>query len=602
MALDRNGDPIVLGTDYVVAGGALKELADGRVLLAVGKKVVPVDAGDVAPVASLGGGGGGVTDHGALTGLGDDDHTHYHTDARGDARYSALGHVHAGADITTGTVAAARLPAATTTTSGIVELATSGESAAGVVVQGDDARLADPRTPTAHASSHQHGGSDEVATATPAANGIPKAGAGGTIAAGWLPTHTHAEADVTGLVADLAARQPLDGTLTALAALDATAGLLEQTGADTFARRALGVAAGTSVPTRADADARYDAIGDAAAAVAAHAAAANPHTVYQLMSSKGAASGYASLDGSALVPTTQLPAATTSVQGAVIVGTGAGSRVPRLQDFVDAEDPGNAGQPCKMTSGGLVPAHTHPTLYQPLDSELTAIAGLTSAADRLPYFTGSGTASLATLTSTGRSLIDDTSTSAMRTTLGLGTAAVLNQGVGLTDLIDVQTAMAAFAGIINSWTYVRITSDQSTTSTSAVDITSLAISMTASARYEVKGCLLMRCANTSQSPRFTMAFPSGMTDGVGSLRFAVANGTYPTLSLNSLEAHGNIAASFTTLSGTFPDTTSSYPCWVDAYLVAGASPSGSWKLQFYSSGGASVTVKAGSWIAYRSVP
>jgi len=39
---------------------------------------------------------GGVTDHGALTGLGDDDHAQYHTDARGDARYSALGHDHDG--------------------------------------------------------------------------------------------------------------------------------------------------------------------------------------------------------------------------------------------------------------------------------------------------------------------------------------------------------------------------------------------------------------------------------------------------------------------------------------------------------------------------
>ena len=38
-------------------------------------------------VVSGGGGGGGVTDHGALTGLGDDDHAQYHTDARGDARY-----------------------------------------------------------------------------------------------------------------------------------------------------------------------------------------------------------------------------------------------------------------------------------------------------------------------------------------------------------------------------------------------------------------------------------------------------------------------------------------------------------------------------------
>lgn len=37
---------------------------------------------------------GGAGDHGDLTGLGDDDHTQYHNDTRGDARYSQLGHNH----------------------------------------------------------------------------------------------------------------------------------------------------------------------------------------------------------------------------------------------------------------------------------------------------------------------------------------------------------------------------------------------------------------------------------------------------------------------------------------------------------------------------
>lgn len=122
------------------------------------------------------------------------------------------------------------------------------------------------------------------------------------------------------------------------------------------------------------------------------------------------------------------------VGNVINIGTASSGRIVVNSDSIDLATTGvGAGSYSTVTvdAYGRVTAGSNPTTLsgygisdaQPLDATLTALAGLSTAADAFIYATAADTFTTGTITSFGRSLVDDSDAGTARTTLGLGSIA-----------------------------------------------------------------------------------------------------------------------------------------------------------------------------------
>jgi hypothetical protein len=146
------------------------------------------------------------------------------------------------------------------------------------------------------------------------------------------------------------------------------------------------------------------------------------------------------------------------------------------------------------------------------------------------------------------------------------------------------------------WTYLRLANDFTTTSATAVDVTGLGFTPAANQRYEFVGRLMVRTATATVGPRPGIAWATGLNDGVAFIQqtsSATAN----------VFANGNITAAVLAPVGGVPTTTGSWPALIEGQAMAGATPSGTIRVQLASeTAGTTVTMKAGSFLKYRTVP
>jgi hypothetical protein len=149
------------------------------------------------------------------------------------------------------------------------------------------------------------------------------------------------------------------------------------------------------------------------------------------------------------------------------------------------------------------------------------------------------------------------------------------------------------------WTFVQVNGglDFTSSNTAAVDVPGLAFTPVANTIYEFEAMVMLRTATATVNPRLGLAWPTGLTDGVVFVQEAqVAIGA-------AFFATGNPNGAALIAVGGLPNNTQSWPGLIRGFVVAGAAPSGAVRVQLASeTGGTNVTIRAKSWLRYRTIP
>ena len=331
--------------------------------------------------------------------------------------------------------------------------------------------------------------------------------------------------------------QAHDAGLTSISGLTTAADkMLYTTGSDTYAVTSL-TAAGRALLDDADAAAQRTTLGLAAVA---------------------ASGAYSDLSGAPTVPTTLNTLTDVSISsvsnGQVISynstsgewenstpASGGASDLNGLSDVtITGAAAGNvlerngAGQFINVAKSTIdVGDFNDDNTYQPKDAGLTSISGLTTAADKMIYTTGSDTYAVTGLTSAGRALLDDADAAAQRTTLGLGTAATSAS----TDFQAVDAGLTSISGLTTAADKMIYTTGSDTYAVTGLTSAGRALLDDADAAAQ-RTTLGLGTAATSASTDFQavdagLTSISGLTTAADKMIYTTGSDTYAVTSLTA---------------------------------------------------------------------